>query len=144
MENKRLNEIAKLEEAKNKINELKKLEERRSKLLLNSENVLLLTSTATLISSIVGASYGDFSDLIKTAFIISGTTVFIAGCTMGLKIEQEAGYYKCSKCGHSEIPKKYSKVFFAPHIGRTRYMKCNECGEKSWQKKVLVKDNNTK
>lgn len=27
--------------------------------------------------------------------------------------------------------------FFSPHMGRTRYMKCPECGKRSWQKKVL-------
>ena len=25
------------------------------------------------------------------------------------------------------------------HVGRTRYMKCPECNEKSWQKKVISK-----
>ena len=28
----------------------------------------------------------------------------------------------------------------APHLGRTRYMTCSECGKKSWQKKTLIKD----
>ncbi len=56
-----------------------------------------------------------------------------------IKIEQKAGYYVCKKCGHKHIP-AYSSVFMAMHYGRTRYMKCPECGKRSWQKKVISKD----
>jgi transcriptional regulator with XRE-family HTH domain/DNA-directed RNA polymerase subunit RPC12/RpoP len=55
-----------------------------------------------------------------------------------LKIEQVAGYYECEQCGSKYIP-SYSNVFFARHIGRTRYMKCTKCGKKSWHKKVISK-----
>ena len=56
-----------------------------------------------------------------------------------IKIEQKAGYYVCSKCGHKYIP-AYNSVFCAMHIKRTRYMKCPKCNKRSWQKKVLSKD----
>ena len=38
-------------------------------------------------------------------------------------------------CGHRYIP-KYSSVYFAMHLGRTRYMTCPKCHKKSWQKKI--------
>jgi len=56
-----------------------------------------------------------------------------------LKIEQKAGYYECSSCGHRHIP-RYTNVFWAMHINRTRYMRCPKCRKISWQKKVLSKD----
>ena len=34
----------------------------------------------------------------------------------------------------------YWQTNLAPHMGRTRYMKCPECGKRSWQKKVLSKE----
>ncbi|MBE6885229.1 MAG: DNA-binding protein, partial [Ruminococcaceae bacterium] len=34
----------------------------------------------------------------------------------------------------------YRAVAMAPHMGRTRYMRCPQCEKKSWQKKVLSKD----
>ena len=144
MEDRKTNEVETLQELKNKIIEVERQTEARNKLLLSAENVIGFTSVATLVSSIIGASTGDFSDLIKAAFIVSGTTIFIAGCSFALKIEQVAGYYKCSKCGYADIPEKYSKVFFAPHFGRTRYMKCPKCEERSWHKKVLTKDTELK
>ena len=53
-----------------------------------------------------------------------------------LRIEQVAGYYECSNCHHKYIP-TYKSVFLAQHMGRTRKMKCPECGKKNWHKKVV-------
>ncbi|MCQ2966879.1 MAG: DNA-binding protein, partial [Alphaproteobacteria bacterium] len=52
------------------------------------------------------------------------------------KIETETGYYQCDKCGHKYVP-SYKATVWSPHMGLTKYMKCPECGKKSWQKKVL-------
>lgn len=119
--------------------ELEQLLEERNKLLLSSENVIGWTATVSFLGSILGVAYGDLNPVLNTIIIATGTTIFATGLGIALKIEQKAGYYKCSKCDYEDIPKKYSKVFFAPHIGRTRYMKCDKCGERSWHKKVLVK-----
>lgn len=56
-----------------------------------------------------------------------------------IKIEQTAGYYECQHCRHKHIP-TYKAVFMAMHMGRTRYLKCPNCGKKSWQKKTISKD----
>ena len=70
-------------------------------------------------------------------FIVIPSLVYIV--IMGivlLKVEQIAGYYECNKCHHRYIP-TYKSINFAPHLGRTRYMKCPKCNKKSWNKKVL-------
>lgn len=119
--------------------ELEKIIKEKDKFLLSSENVIGYTSTVGFLSSIFAVSYGDFSKLVNAVFIVSGTTILITGVSFALKIEQKAGYYKCTKCDNAYVPKSYKKVFFAPHIGRTRYMKCEECNHYSWHKKVLTK-----
>ena len=96
----------------NQISELEKLEIEKNKLLLSAENVIGFTSTITFLSSILGAAFVECSDLVKAVFIVSGTTIFVTGISFALKIEQKAGYYKCSKCEHTYVPEKYSKVFF--------------------------------
>ena len=73
--------------------------------------------------------------------IIAGASVLplLIATPFMIRIEQMAGYYKCRKCGHTHVP-KYKSVFLAIHTGRTRYMKCPECGKYSWQKKVISKE----
>ena len=127
---------------KDKEKDLEKLLEERNKLLLSAENYIGWTATISFLGSVLGVAACELNPLLSTVIIAGGSTIFATGIGICLKIEQKAGYYKCSKCGHEDIPDDYSKVFFAPHLGRTRYMKCDECGEKSWHKKVLVKTKN--
>ena len=127
-----------------KLNEIERLELEKNKLLFKSENVIGWTSVISFLSSMFGVAYGDLGNVLNTVYIVSGTTILAVGLGTALKIEQVAGYYKCTKCGHEEVPKSYLKVFFAPHIGRTRYMKCTKCDKHAWHKKILIKskDNN--
>jgi DNA-directed RNA polymerase subunit RPC12/RpoP len=125
-----------------KLSEIERLELEKNKLLFRAENVIGWTSVISFLSAMFGVAYGDLGSVLNTVYIVSGTTIFVVGMGTALKIEQVAGYYKCKKCGHEEIPESYLKVFFAPHIGRTRYMKCPECDKYSWHKKILIKSKN--
>lgn len=122
-----------------KLNEIEKLELEKNRLLFKVENVIGWTSVISFLSSMFGVAYGDLGTVLNAVYIVSGTTILVVGIGTAIKIEQVAGYYRCKKCGHEEIPESYLKVFFAPHIGRTRYMRCLKCNERSWQKKVLIK-----
>ena len=68
------------------------------------------------------------------ALVIIFTVALIA-----VGIEQTAGYYECQNCHHRYTP-TYRQTILAMHKGRTRYMKCPECGKRSWQKKALTKE----
>lgn len=125
-----------------KLDEIEKLELEKNKLLLRVENIIGWTSVISFFGFLFGAVLIGLEDIFKIIYIVSGTTIFAVGIGTAIKIEQVAGYYKCSKCGYEEVPQEYLKVFFAPHIGRTRYMKCRKCNEISWHKKVLVKNKN--
>lgn len=72
--------------------------------------------------------------LIVFALVMIFTVAFIA-----VGIEQKAGYYECQNCHHRYVP-TYWQINLAMHMGRTRYMKCPKCGKRSWQKKVLTKE----
>ena len=68
-----------------------------------------------------------------------GLVVFLVGCFFALRIEQKAGYYECPKCHHKYVP-TFASVLLAPHLGRSRYMKCPSCGKRSYHKKVISKE----
>ncbi len=119
-------------------NELKYEKEQADKLLLRTETVLGYTSAISFLILIFLASYLEMPENLRILLIAVGSIVFAAGISYALKIEQLAGYYECANCRHKYIP-SYKSVFFARHIGRTRYLKCPECGRKTWNKKVLTK-----
>ena len=119
-----------------------KQKEEADKRLLKLEIVFGFISIAFLVAMVVIASYlmkMDMPGWIFALLVSVGLVQFIIYGIFAIRIEQVAGYYECEKCGHKYIP-TYGSVTMAMHMGRTRYMKCPECGQRSWQKKVISKD----
>ena len=118
--------------------EMKKQKEIADKRLLAMEIVIGVATLILFIILVMIASLAEMKDATRLLIIIPSTIYVLVICFIALKIEQVAGYYECRKCHHKYVP-TYSKVLWAMHINRTRYMKCPECGKKSWNKKVVSK-----
>ena len=72
--------------------------------------------------------------------ILASCILFLIPCFYALKLEVSVGAYKCKNCGHEIVP-TYKQALNAMHMGTTRYLKCPECGKRTWCKKVLKKEN---
>ena len=116
--------------------EMTRLKEEKDKQLLALEYVIGFTASITFIIMIFVASYVEMETWLRILLIVTGSIIFAFGVGNAIKIEQIAGYYECSNCHHKYIP-TYKNVFWAQHIGRTRKMKCPNCNQKSWNKKVI-------
>lgn len=119
--------------------ELVKQKEESDKHLLKLEWVIGILSMIVLFVPIFIGALVPMEDGYRLIVVVSGFVPAFAGFFYTVKIEQVAGYYKCKECGHSYVP-TYKTVNLAMHMGRTRYMRCPNCGKKSWQKKVLSKE----
>ncbi len=118
---------------KAKINEQRET----NKKFLMYENVICYIALISFFTLILAAAYATEILAWQIAMIAISIVLLIIAVIFGIKIETEAGFYECAKCNHRHVP-KYSSVLSAPHIGRTRYMRCPKCEEKSWQKKRLT------
>ena len=118
--------------------EMVKQKEEADKRLLTLEVVIGVITLIAFLGAILIASLAEMADYVRFTILILACVTFVPICLVMLRIEQVAGYYECKKCHHKYIP-TYAAINFAPHIGRTRYMKCPECNQKSWQKKVISK-----
>ena len=110
--------------------------------LLKLEWVIGILSVLILLIPITVGSLipeGAIEDWQRVLIVFSGFIPCFVGFFFAIKIEQVAGYYECKCCGHKYVP-TYKAITMAMHMGRTRYMKCPNCGKKSWQKKVISKD----
>lgn len=126
-------------ELENNLLEMIKQKEQADKRLLTTEIVLGIICLIPLMAAVVFAAVMPLEEWRKNIILIAGFIPLLAATPFAIKIEQKAGYYECQKCGHIHIP-KYSSVFLAMHINRTRYMRCQTCGKMSFQKKVLHKE----
>ena len=118
--------------------EMAKKEEVQNKKMMFYEIVIGYMSSVTFLILLFTASFAVENIVARIILFILAFLVLIIGVSFALKIETETGYYECQKCHHKYVP-KYSKVYFAMHIGTKRYMKCPKCNERTWQKKVLSK-----
>ena len=123
---------------KENILELNNELENKNKLLLDLEIVLIIITLISFFTLILLIDTITMTLQLKIILSIIASIILIIGVIYSIKLERIAGYYKCSKCNHKYIP-TYKSVFLAMHIGRTRYMKCPKCNNRSWNKKVTTK-----
>ena len=127
------------EKAEKALLEMVKKEEMQNKKLIMYENVIGFGSTISFLIQVLVAVFFVKNTTAQIILFILAFAFLIVGVSFALKIEAETGYYECQKCHNKYVP-KYSSVYFAMHLGTTRYMKCPKCGKRSWQKKVMSKE----
>lgn len=115
---------------------MKKYSAEKSAKLLNLEVIIGIISILIWIGTLLIPLYMDLPDTPILIIVSVSTTLFIVIMLILLRIEQKAGVYNCRLCGHKHIP-TYRSVLFAPHLGRSRYIKCPKCGNRSFHYKTL-------
>lgn len=128
-----------IEQAESNLITLKSQENQKSKLLFALEYVVGYMASILFFVTIFVASFVEMATWFRILLIALGFVNFAVGIHFCLLIEKDVGFYECKHCHHKYVP-SYKQILFAMHIGRTRYMKCQKCGRKSWQKKVINKD----
>lgn len=136
-------EVVTMDDYKEKLDktiiEMVKQKEDNDRKLLSLEILIGVLSMIILLGFTFCAAYIEMQDWLKVCLIVSSFIICFIGIFFAIRIEQTAGYYECAKCGHKHVP-TFSSVLWAMHYGRTRYMKCPNCGKRSWQKKVISKE----
>ena len=119
-----------------------KQKEISDKKLLDLEILLGISVTTFFVIMVLSISffieYQKIAESVGVILIIMSTIFIFVFALILLKIEQVAGYYECKKCKHKYVP-TFNEVLWAPHVNRTRYLKCPKCGERSMNKKVVSK-----
>ena len=128
-------------ELESKLLEVIKQKEEADKRLLALEWVIGILSCIIIVVPAFVGSYLQMEEWKRVLIVLSGFIPGFVGIFFAVKIEQVAGYYECKLCKHRYVP-TYKAAMMAPHMGRTRRMKCPKCGQKSWQKKVLSREEN--
>ena len=123
----------------NNLLELAKQKEESDKRLLFLEIVTGTLAVVIMLALCMVASFVEMSEWLRILLIVIGLLPLIILIPFLLRIEQIAGYYECKKCKYRYIP-TFKSVSMAMHMGRTRYLKCPSCNQRSWHKKVISKE----
>ena len=126
-------------ELENNLLEMVKQKQEADKRLLRMETLAGVMACVPFAVGIIIGLFVPMEEWKQVVIVLSSMIPLLVAIPFLLRIEQVAGFYECKKCHHQYVP-EYKSVFVAPHIGRTRYMKCPECHKKSWQKKIVSKE----
>ena len=112
--------------------------ERKNKTIWTSMWAIMIVSIIGLLAGIFGAAFLVPEGPWQLVAVIAVTVIFLIPCFYALKLEVSVGAYKCKNCGHEIVP-TYKEALNAMHMGTTRYLKCPECGKRTWCKKAIKK-----
>ncbi|MDY4159442.1 MAG: helix-turn-helix transcriptional regulator [Candidatus Onthovivens sp.] len=115
-----------------------KEKEKKDKLLLSLEIVIGIFSTLFVLNAVAIISLIEMETYLKVIILVSSIIILIVGALFAIRIEQKAGYYECRHCKEHFEP-VYSATFLAPHLMRSRLLKCPKCGKITLCKKVIKK-----
>ena len=113
--------------------------EEKDRQMLRAEYWIALPAVIAGLVMVFVASFVEMPAWLRGLLIAFALAMIFTAAFIAVGIEQRAGYYACQNCGHRYVP-TYWQANLAPHFGRTRRMKCPQCGKRSWQKKVLTKE----
>lgn len=126
-------------QAEENLIQLNDYKQKSAKFLLTIMWVLGFVIIAFFIGITCLAAYTPLQEWLRLLIIIPSTVLVMISSLFLLKMEQMAGYYKCSKCGYTHVP-TYKSVLLASHYGTTRLLKCPHCKKTCWHKKVINKN----
>lgn len=112
--------------------------EKKNKTVWTSMWIIMGVSVIGLIGGLAVAAFLIPEGIWQLVTILGICVLFLIPCFYALKLEVSVGAYKCKNCGHEIVP-TYKQALNAMHMGTTRYLKCPECGKRTWCKKVLKK-----
>lgn len=98
-------------------------------------------STISFVTLILIASlfHEEMGLPVTAALFLLAVMIFAYGIGAAMYGDRTAGYYKCGRCGEKFVPGDREHIR-SLHTLTKRRLKCPRCGEKSWCKKVMTKE----
>ena len=118
--------------------EMTQQEESNNRRMMKDMWVLLISSFVFYMGIVYISSIAFEEGPLLTTIVVVSTIIFVIVGLYALRLEVQAGYYECNNC-HNKFKPQYLSALIAPHVHTTRYLKCPNCGKRTWSKKVLTK-----
>ena len=112
--------------------------EQKNKTIWSAMWTIMIVSITALIASIFIAAFVVPAGPWQLVTILGACVLFFIPCFYALKLEVSVGAYKCKNCGYEIVP-TYKEALNAMHRGTTRYLKCPNCNQRTWCKKIVKK-----
>lgn len=114
---------------------VKEREESKKKIMLSAIVAVITIIGGTALVTVSGVF--EMELWARILLIGLGLVVIFGGLFVAAALEMEAGTFECKHCKHRFVP-TVGAYIAGPHSLTTRYLKCPECGKKSYCKRRLT------
>ncbi len=114
---------------------VKEREESKKKIILSAIVAVITIIGGTALVTVSGAF--EMELWTRILLIAIGFIVIFGGIAVAAVLEMEAGTFECKHCKHRFVP-TVGAYIAGPHSITTRYLRCPECGKKSYCKRRLT------
>ena len=114
---------------------VKEREESKKKIMLSAIVAVITIIGGTALVTVSGVF--EMELWARILLIGLGLVVIFGGLFVAAALEMEAGTFECRHCKHRFVPTAGAYIA-GPHSLTTRYLKCPECGKKSYCKRRLT------
>ncbi len=108
----------------------------RNKIILSA--LICIACISVLLVCTLLAGFLEIKIWLRILLIVYGTLMAIFGLIVAVILDRNAGYYECKYCKTKFVP-SYKSYIAGAHTLTKRYLKCPQCGKKSYCKKRLSK-----
>lgn len=102
--------------------------EKKNRQMLRMEYWLSYPALIAGLAMVLVAAFIEIPVWLRILLTGFALVIILTVALIAVGIERTAGYYECQNCHHRYVP-TYWQTILAMHRGRTRYMKCPECGK---------------
>ncbi len=114
---------------------VKEREESKKKIMLSAIVAVITIIGGTALVTVSGVF--EMELWARILLIALALVVIFGGLFVAAALEMEAGTFECKHCKHRFVP-TVGAYIAGPHSLTTRYLKCPECGKKSYCKRRLT------
>lgn len=114
---------------------VKEREESKKKIMLSAIVAVITIIGGTALVTVSGVF--EMELWARILLIALALVVIFGGLFVAAALEMEAGTFECRHCKHRFVPTAGAYIA-GPHTLTTRYLKCPECGKKSYCKRRLT------
>lgn len=125
--------------AEKNLTEMMKVEKDKNRQLVKAEMFIGWSGVIiSLVLVVCGLLIAADNYVVGIILCYLGGLIVLVNSIFATVLEHASGYYECKNCGHRHSPPTKA-VLFSIHSGSDRILRCPNCSEKCWHKKVLTK-----
>ena len=115
----------------------KEKELKNSKRLIYAEVAIFAISLVAFFALVLVSGLAALEDWLRVTLVVASLVILFGGIFVCTHLDADSSIYECKHC-HVHFKPSVGAYLIGMHTITKRYLKCPECGKRSWCKRRLT------